>query len=171
MTIENDDNSVEQFLAFMIGNETFAIDVASVKEVLVVPKITRVPRMPAYLEGVINLRGNVIPVLDLSLKFGIGATKLSDETSIIVTEMPSFFNDGEDETITVGIFSDGVEQVVEMSRSSIQPPPQIGMAISSDFILGVGKHREDFVIILNLGKLLTERELMHASATMEAAHG
>jgi purine-binding chemotaxis protein CheW len=167
---ENRQERTQQLLTFMLGAEIYAIEVIHIKEVLVVPKITRVPRMPEYLNGVINLRGNVIPVLDLRLKFGIGATEITESTSIIVTEMPSFFHDGEDDILTIGIFSDGVEQVIEMPEDSIGVPPQIGTTINTDFITGVGKYRDNFVIILNLAKLLSEQELMVSCEQSESAY-
>lgn len=163
-------NDVTQYLTFRLGDEVYGLDVIHIKEVLGVPRITRVPRMPEYLSRVINLRGNVVPVLDVRQKFGLGVTTITDNTSIIVTELTGLFHDGEAETITVGLFSDGVEEVVDIETSHIEPPPKIGVSIDTSFISGMGKLGDSFVILLDLTKLFTERELLGAAALPEKAN-
>lgn len=152
-------NDIQQYLTFRIADEAYAINVANIREVLGVPRITRVPRMPGFMSGVINLRGNVIPVLDLRMKFGLGQTPLTEETSVIVTELGGIFADGEDERMTIGIFSDGVEKVVTLDESMIEPPPKVGASINVDFIVGMGRIEGDFVILLDINKILSENEL------------
>lgn len=152
--VETRDNS--QYLTFRLGEEVYAMSVGSIREILEVPRITRVPRMPPYLEGIINLRGNVIPVLDLSLKFGIGETRCSKDTSIIVTEISGVFREDPDETVVVGVYSDMVLKVVEIPPESIEPPPVIGTSIDTSFIRGMGKIGDEFVIMLRLDSVLSE---------------
>jgi len=152
-----------QYLTFKLADEVYAINVTSIKEVLSVPKITKVPRMPAFMSGVINLRGNVVPVLDLKLKFGLGQTLNTVDTSIIVTEIKDIFKDDETECFTVGIFSDMVQKVVNIDSSMIEPPPKIGSAINTEFIVGMGRLNDMFVIILNINKIISEGELLVSS--------
>lgn len=152
-------STLTEYLTFKIESELYAITVANIKEVLGVPRITRVPRMPDYFNGVINLRGNIIPVLDLRLKFGLGKTPITPDTSIIVTEIENIFTDNEEESFIVGIFSDSVEKVVAIESSSIEPPPKIGTNIDTSFVYGIGKVEDSFVVILNINKILTEKDL------------
>ncbi|HOT61268.1 MAG TPA: chemotaxis protein CheW [Treponemataceae bacterium] len=152
-------NEIHQYLTFKIAAETYAINVASIKEVLGVPRITKVPRMPDFMSGVINLRGSVVPVLDLRSKFGLGETPMTVDTSIIVTELRDVFEGSEEEELTIGIFSDSVEKVITIEPENIEPPPKIGIAIDTAFIKGMGRVDDDFVIILNINRVLTEREI------------
>jgi len=160
-------NDVIQYLTFNLGDEVYGLDVIHIKEVLGVPRITRVPRMPEYLSRVINLRGSVVPVLDMRQKFGLGPTVMTENTSIIVTELTGMFHDEEAETLTIGLFSDGVEEVVEINPADIEPPPKLGISIDTSFISGMGKLGESFVILLDLKKLLSERELLGGPSEQE----
>jgi len=161
---------VNEYLTFMLADELYAVNVSNIKEVLGVPRITRVPRMPEFMNGVINLRGNVVPVLDLRQKFGLGATSITIDTGIIVTEVEDVFDDSEDECFTIGIFGDKVQQVITIDPSMIEPPPRIGVAIDTDFIVGMGRLDDGFVIILNIDKILSEGELI-PSVEGGALHG
>jgi purine-binding chemotaxis protein CheW len=151
--------AIQEFLTFSLAGESYAINVANIKEVLGVPRITRVPRMPDYMSGVINLRGNVIPVLDLRLKFALGATPITEDTGIIVTEVSAGAAGDDSGLLTIGIFSDEVHKVETIEPSAIQPPPKIGMAIDTSFITGMGQTSDGFVIILNIDKLISAEEL------------
>ena len=148
-----------QYLTFRLADEVYAMNVANIREVLEVPRITRVPRMPEYLEGIINLRGNVVPVMDLALKFGIGVTSFTKDTSVIVTELTGVFSDDAEEALVVGIFSDMVLKVVDIPPEKIEPPPSIGTNADTSFIAGMGKVDDSFVIILKLDSILSEEEL------------
>ena len=161
---------IHQYLTFKLADELYAINVANIKEVLGVPRLTRVPRMPEFMRGVINLRGNVIPVLDLRMKFGLGPTEILDDTSIIVTEIRGIFNDDADENFTIGIFSDIVQNVVSIEPGMIEPPPKIGTNIDNEFIVGMGRLDDDFVIILNIDKMLSEAELLRHPAEGAVAY-
>jgi purine-binding chemotaxis protein CheW len=157
---EIDRSGVNQYLTFKLAEEVYAINVANIKEVLAVPKVRRVPRMPDFLSGVINLRGSVVPVLDIRLKFGFGSTPISIDTGIIVTEVFEIEKGDDDVGFTIGIFSDIVQKVVTIEPTMIEPPPKIGFAIDTDFIVGMGHIDDEFVVILNINKLLSEDELM-----------
>lgn len=152
-------DEIHQYLTFTLSGELYAINVASIKEVLSVPKITKVPRMPEFMSGIINLRGSVVPVLDLCKKFGLGETTFTVDTGIIVTEIESVREDGSSEELTIGVFSDEVQKVVTIEPSDIEPPPKIGIAINTDFIRGMGHVGSDFIIILNIDRILTGGEL------------
>lgn len=160
---DNAESTVLELLTFVLAGETYGICVGNIKEVLGMPRITRVPRMPEYMNGVINLRGNVIPVLDLRMKFGLGKTVVTKDTSIIVTEISDVFDD-EGGHYTIGIFSDEVLEVITLEREQILPPPKIGVAIDTEFIVGMGKSGGDFIIILNIDRLLSVNELIGVDA-------
>lgn len=156
---EKGNSATAQFLTFHLADEQYAIDVQKIHEVLEVPRITRVPRMPEFVSGVINLRGSVVPVMDLRLKFGLGKTVLTEGTSIVVTEITDVFGDETGSVLEIGIFSDAVDQVVEIPLDNIEPPPAIGTSIDTSFIQGMGKIGESFILILKLDSLLSEMEL------------
>ncbi len=143
-----------QYLTFNLENESYAVDVQGVREVLEVPRITRIPRMPAFMKGVINLRGSVVPVIDLRLKLELPSTQQTEDTSIIILEI---INEGEE--IQVGAFVDSVSEVVEIDNSSIEPAPKFSTQINAAFIKGIGKIGEDFIIILNTSQVFSEEEL------------
>ena len=157
---KKDTPEAAQFLTFFLGYERYAIDVRKIHEVLEVPRITRVPRMPAFVSGVMNLRGNVIPVMDLRHKFGLGKTEITEDTSIVVTEISDVFGDEEQSVLEIGLFSDAVDQVLDIPPENIEPPPAIGTSIDTSFIRGMGRVGDDFVIILKLDSLLSEKELL-----------
>lgn len=139
-----------QYLTFRLAKETFAVDVAKVREILDFAAITKVPQTPDFMRGVINLRGSVVPVVDMKLKFGMEPTEKTVNTCIVVLEVTI-----ENETTIVGALADSVQEVVELDPSQIEPPPRIGMKLSIDFIKGMGKLNEDFVIILDTDKIFS----------------
>lgn len=139
-----------QYLTFRLAKETFAVDVAKVREILDFVAITKVPQTPVFMRGVINLRGSVVPVVDMKLKFGMEPTEKTVNTCIIVLEVSI-----ENETTIVGALADSVQEVVELDPSQIEPPPRIGMKLSIDFIKGMGKLNDDFVIILDTDKIFS----------------
>ncbi|ULQ58918.1 chemotaxis protein CheW [Brucepastera parasyntrophica] len=153
-------NDINQYLTFYMADEIYGVSVANVKEVLSVSRITRVPRMPDYMSGVINLRGNVIPVIDLRLKFGLGPTPITEDTNIIVTEAVYLADEEDSESLVVGIFTDAVQKVVTIEPDQIEPPPKMYSSIDSSFIIGMGKVDQMFIIILNLEKTLSQQELL-----------
>jgi len=142
-----------QYLTFRLADETFAVNVAKVREILDFISITKVPQTPDFMRGVINLRGSVVPVVDMKLKFGMEETKKTVDTCIIVMEVAI---DGE--TMIVGALADSVEEVLELEPEQIEPPPRIGMKLNIDFISGMGKLGEEFVIILDTDRIFTFEE-------------
>lgn len=143
-----------QFLTFTLDHEQYAVDVAKVKEVLEYTTVTRVPRTHKFMRGVINLRGSVIPVVDLRLKFEMGETEKSIETSIVVMEVEIA-----GETVVLGALADSVQEVVDLDKSEIEPAPQIGTTIDTAFIKGIGKQDDHFIIILDIDRVFTGDEV------------
>ncbi len=156
---DKDKTGIHQYLTFKLAEERYAINVAYIKEVLSVPRITKVPRMPDYMSGIINLRGSVVPVVDLCKKFGLGETTMGVDTGIIVSEILQNQEDGDGKILTVGVFSDAVEKVITIEDENIEPPPKIGVAIDTAFIRGMGHVGDEFIIILNINRILTGTEL------------
>lgn len=143
-----------QYMTFKLGNELFAVNVSQVREVLEVPVITKVPSAPDYMRGVVNVRGQAIPVVDLRLRFGLPAVDNSVQTRIIVMELEI---DGE-QTVLGGI-ADSVHEVIELEPDSINPPPRIAMRWRTEFIQGMGRRGEDFIIILDVNAVFSSNEL------------
>ena len=145
---------VSTYLTFGLGEETFALDVGNVREVLDLVNVTRVPRTPAFMRGVINLRGSVVPVVDMRLKFGLSAAADTVDTCIIVAEIVL---DGE--ITVIGALADSVKEVFQISAEEIEPPPSIGMQLNTEFIRGMGKQGEEFIIILDVNRIFSSEEL------------
>lgn len=161
---------INQYLTFVMGDENYAIPVAGVSEVLTVPKVTRIPRMPDFMRGVVNLRGSVVPILDLKLKFGVGETVITPETAIVVVEILLDEGTGEESILRLGVFADAVKKVVTFAASDIEPPPRIGTRIKTSFIQGMGRLGEDFVVILNMREILTDEDLAMVESAREITH-
>lgn len=161
-------HNIHQYLTFKLADEVYAVNVSNIKEVLGVPRITKVPRMPEFMSGIINLRGTVVPVLDLCKKFHLGETAVTVETGIIVTEISSELADGTPENLTIGIFSDMVQKVITIEPKDIEPPPKIGIAIDTSFITGMGHVDGSFIVILNINKILTGSELQEIQVEAHA---
>ncbi len=143
-----------QYLTFKLADEIFALDVAKVREILEVTTITKVPQTPDFMRGVINLRGSVVPVVDMRLKFGMSMTEQTVNTCIIVVEINL---DGD--SLVLGALADSVQEVVEMEAESIEPAPHIGTKLNTDFIRGMGKIDDHFVMILDIDKIFSSAEL------------
>lgn len=143
-----------QCLTFDLDEETFAVEVHRVREVLDPIKISKIPRAPDFMLGVINVRGNVIPVVDLHKKLGMPQCCLGNDTRIVVLEA-----EVEGEITTLGALADAVREVTELNGSDIEPPPKIGSRWKSEFIRGIGKQGEDFVILLDIDRVFSTDEL------------
>ena len=154
---------ISQYMTFRLGNELFAINVAQVREVLEVSTITRVPTAPDYMRGVVNVRGKAIPVVDLRLRFGLPATADTVSTRVIVMELEL---DGE--TTVLGGIADSVHEVIELEASAINPPPRIAMRWRTEFIQGMGRRGDDFIIILDVNAVFSSEELAVAADTASA---
>lgn len=142
-----------QYLTFTLDKEYFAIEINKVSEVLDYIKITKVPRVPDFILGVINLRGKVLPVIDLRLKLGLQAGDQTQDTCIIIAEVNM-----EEKTTKIGVVTDSVEDVIGFSQNQIDLPPKLGLRLSSEFISGIGKQdqNDNFVIILNIDRVFSE---------------
>lgn len=154
------DNSVaeaNQYLTFTLGNEKYGINIINTREVLESTDLTRVPRMPDFMCGVINLRGSVVPVIDLKLKFGMADTGENSRNNIIVTEVDDI--EGGDDKLTIGIYTDSVQKVLTIEPENIEAAPKIGIPIHTEFIFGMGKVDEEFIILLNINKILNSKDL------------
>jgi purine-binding chemotaxis protein CheW len=155
-----------QYLTFKLAEEVYALEVAKVREILEVTGITRVPQTPAYMRGVINLRGSVVPVMDLRLKFGLAETPQTVNTCIIVVEV-----DLEGETQVVGALADSVQEVFELEPEQIEPPPRIGTRLKTDFIKGVGNRDGALMMILDIDRIFSTDDLLQAAEAMEQPAG
>jgi purine-binding chemotaxis protein CheW len=143
-----------QYLTFKLGNEIFATDVAKVREVLDLTTITQIPRTPEFMAGVINLRGSVVPVVDLRLCFEMSKTENTRNTCIVVVEVLL-----ENESTIIGALTDSVEEVIDLEPEQIQPAPRIGTQIKTDFIKGMGKRDTQFIMILDIDRVFSSGEL------------
>ena len=146
----------KQYLTFMLGGEMFSIGILCIREIIWYANLTEVPMMPACIRGVINLRGAVVPVMDLSSRFGKPATPVTKSTCIIIVEVQTQ-NDGEHQNM--GVVVDSVQAVLEIAASDIAPPPSFGAKIRADFIEGIGKVAGKFVILLNVNNVLSMQEI------------
>ncbi|MEW6379375.1 MAG: chemotaxis protein CheW [bacterium] len=151
-----------QYLTFTLGNELFAADIAKVREVLDFPTITRVPRMPDFLMGVTNLRDNVVPVIDMRLKFGMTPTERTVDTCVVIVE-----TELSGEQVTIGCLADSVEEVLDLPQDQIEPPPKIGLGLDTEFLKGMGKQGDKFLMILDMDKVLSSSELQFARDAAE----
>ena len=146
----------------MLDSEKYGINVTDVRNILEYTEETKIPGMPDFMLGVINDRGSVLPVIDLRLKFGMSRAEKTIDTCIIVVEI-SF----KDEIAYVGALADGVEEVVELEPENIDPAPRIGTRLRTDFIKGMGKRADEFIILLDIDKVFSDEEI---NLVEEAAH-
>ncbi len=146
----SDDNSLIQLVTFKIAEEEFGVDILKVQEIIRMMPITKVPNAPAFVEGVINLRGKVIPVIDMRKRFGMQAAPHDSQTRIKVMDLAGQI---------VGFVVDAVCEVLRIKESTVEPPPAVVAGIGSEYMRGVGKLEDRLLILLDLDKLLTETEL------------
>jgi purine-binding chemotaxis protein CheW len=143
-----------QYLTFKLDDEVFALDISKVREVLDFTTVTKVPRTPDFMRGVINLRGSVVPVVDMRLKFGMTVTEKTVNTCIIIVEIAL---DGD--TTVLGALADSVQEVIDLEPEQIEPAPRIGTRLKTDFIKGMGKRDDHFLMILDIDKVFSSDEL------------
>ena len=144
----------KQYVTFCLAEELFGVEVNRTREILSVISVTSVPQTPDYMLGVINLRGQVVPVIDMRLKLGMSAADETQDTCIIVEEV---LVDGE--PIVVGALADAVREVLEIKSDAIEPPPRLGTRLNTEFIKGMGKIDEEFLILLDIDKIFNSDEL------------
>lgn len=158
----------QQYVAFRLGQEVFALEVSHVREILQLTRITRVPGMPGYILGLIDVRDKAIPVLDMRRKFGIkeaakkAGKSFTVDTCVIVVEVAV-----DQERSVIGALADGVEEVAEFDLALIQPPPSIGLHLKTDYIKGLGKKDDRFIMLLDIDKVFSAEELAAGQATRE----
>lgn len=162
MEIKKDADSKEvlQLVTFRLGSEEFSMDILKVQEIIRHMDLTRVPRTPDFVDGVINLRGRVIPVIDLRKRFGMSADERTSETRIIVADV----NDS-----IVGLKVDAVSEVLRLPSDTVEPPPLLVKGTESDYIKGVGKLEGRLIILLDIGKILSKTERDALVGTLNAA--
>jgi len=152
--------SKEQYLTFFIGREEYAVNILRVREIIEYTDVTRVPGVPAHIRGVINLRGSVVPVVDLGAKFGSEHAVLSRTSCIVIVEIRI---DGQ--LLVAGVLADSVSQVIDVGAEEIEPPPPFGTGVRVDFLTGMGKIDSRLVLILAIDRVLSPVELQE---TIEA---
>jgi purine-binding chemotaxis protein CheW len=153
-----------QFLTFKLEDELFALDIEQVREVLDFTSITKVPQTPDYMRGVINLRGRVVPVVDLRLKFGKTMAEQTVNTCVIIVEVQM---DGE--KVVMGAMADAVQEVLDLEPDQIEPPPRLGTKLNTEFIRGMGKHADQFIIILDIDRVFSCDEMALVQDCSQAA--
>ena len=148
------DTDTTQYLTFKLGEEMFALDIAKVREVLDFTTVTKVPGTPDFMRGVINLRGSVVPVVDLRRKFNMAVSENTKNTCIIISEVTV---DGD--TTILGALADSVQEVIDLGPEHIAPAPRIGTKLNTEFIKGMGKQNDRFVILLDIDRVFSADDL------------
>jgi purine-binding chemotaxis protein CheW len=147
-------NLAGKYLTFLLGDESYGIEILKVQEIIGMQSITRIPRTPEYVKGVINLRGKVIPVIDLRLRFGMEVAEVSRKTCIIVVQVAKA-----DINVTMGIVVDEVSEVLEIAAAEIEPAPGFGTRVETSFIMGMAKTESAVKILLDIDKIMSENEM------------
>jgi purine-binding chemotaxis protein CheW len=152
----SDAGARQQFLSFTLAGSDYAVGILQAKEILQYEAVTRVPSVPRSVRGVINLRGAVVPVIDLAVKFGLPATPVTKRTCILIVEAAL----GDERTV-LGVIADAVREVLELGPEEIEPAPSFGMQVRVDFLLGMGRAGKGFVLLLDLDRVVSagERDL------------
>lgn len=149
-----------KYLTFSLAGEEYGLEILKVREIIGIMDITSVPQVPPEVKGVINLRGKVIPVIDLRLKFGMEAAQYTDQTCIVVVDVGTL----------VGVIVDTVQEVLDIDESQIDPPPALGAAVDTSFILGMGKVKDDVKILLDIDKVLGRNDIAAVLESVAAAN-
>lgn len=144
---------MNQYLTFNLNTELFGLNVSTIREILEFTKITKIPQMPDYMIGIINLRGKVVPVIDLRAKFGMDRIEETIESCIIVVEISV------ETAATFGLLVDNVQEVIDIPENEILPPPKIGNKLKKNFIEGMSNQADHFVILLNIDEIFTHDEI------------
>jgi purine-binding chemotaxis protein CheW len=143
-----------KYLTFLLGDESYGLEILKVQEIIGMQAITRIPRTPEYVKGVINLRGKVIPVIDLRLRFAMEAAEVSRKTCIIVVQVANA-----EVNVTMGIVVDEVSEVLDISGAEIEPPPAFGAQVDTAFILGMAKTEASVKILLDIDRIMSDGEM------------
>jgi len=153
MSTPNETPDVTQYLSFAVGDEEYGLPVLAVREILEYEQVTRVPRTPGFIRGVINLRGRVVPVMDLAVRFGLPAAAVTRRSCVVIVETALA-----GEPVVVGLMVDAVHQVVELSAGDVEPPPTFGTRADSRFLQGLGRAGKRFVLLLDIDRVFAEGE-------------
>lgn len=149
------DANENKFLSFRIGREEFGVEILRVREIIGVIDVTPLPQTPDYVKGVINLRGKIIPVIELRTKLGLSPKEYTEETCIIVVEV----SDGGDERFHMGVIVDSVSEVIDIPRDNIEAAPRFGNGLNTSYILGMGKVKEQVLILLDIDRVMTQADI------------
>jgi purine-binding chemotaxis protein CheW len=150
---------LNQFFGFFVAGEEYAIGILRVKEIREYETVTRVPKTPPWIRGVMNLRGSVVPVVDLAVKFGLPETAITKRTCIVVVEV-----DLDDERTVMGVMADAVSQVLDLGPDDIKPAPAFGTRVNVDYLVGMGQVGAKFILVLDIDKVLSTSELLAAAS-------
>lgn len=153
-----------KYLTFILGDETHGIGILKVQEIIGVMDVTKVPKAPSFVRGVINLRGKVIPVIDLRLKFEMEGREDTERTCIIVLQVQR-----DDDQVVMGVIVDEVSEVLQIKSEEIEPPPSFGAGVDTDFLLGVGKVEKLVIMLLDVDRVLSSDELAITRNAAETA--
>lgn len=146
------DNGTRQYLTFMLDGERYAVEVSQVREVLEYTRITKLPRTENYMKGIISLRGTGVPVIDLRTKFGLSEAEQTKDTSIIVLEVGGG-------RLVVGALADAVQEVIDLSAEEIDPAPRLGTRLEAEYLRGIGRKDEGFIVILDMDRVFDGAEV------------
>lgn len=164
METMNETVEQSQYLTFHLAEEEYAIGILRVKEIIQYDTLTRLPSVPAFIRGVINLRGNVVAVVDLATKFGIQEAPVTKRTCIVIVEVEQ---DGE--STEMGLIADAVSQVIGLADDEIKPPPSFGSRIHADYLEGMGMLEDKFALILDIDRVLSAEEFQEVTSSVEEA--
>ncbi|HLZ10980.1 MAG TPA: chemotaxis protein CheW [Candidatus Acidoferrum sp.] len=162
---EKEETLQQQYLTFFLADEEYAINIQRVKEIIEYTTVTKVPKVPEWIPGVINLRGNVVPVVDLAARFGIESRGVTKTTCIVIVEVEQ-----EAERTVMGVIADAVNQVIDLAAKDIEEPPAFGTRVRLEYLFGMGKLGKKFALILDIDSVLSNTELLTVS-TLQAASG
>lgn len=147
---------VSQYLTFTLGRDVFAVEITPIREIIEYPGLTEIPMTPEFLRGVINLRGAVVPVIDLASRFGRSRTEVAQRTCIVIVE-----TGGEGGGLLLGVLVDGVNEVLEVDAAQIEARPEFGLGLRADFVRGMINRDNRFIVILDIAQVLSAGELEH----------
>ncbi len=153
--LENEQDDENKFLSFRLDNEEYGVEILRVREIIGIIGVTPLPQTPNYVKGVINLRGKIIPVIELRAKFELDSREYTEETCIIVVEV----SDGGDERFQMGVIVDTVSEVIDVPRKVIEPAPRFGGALNTSYILGMGKIKDKVLILLDIDRVMSTSDL------------
>lgn len=153
-----------QYLSFFLAGEEFALGILQVKEIIEFDTMTRVPGSPPWVRGVTNLRGSVLPVVDLAVKFGLPPCTVTRRSCIVVVELTA-----QDERVVMGVLADAIGQVLEFAPGDVEAPPAFGTPMGGEFLVGMGRAGKKFVLLLDMARVLSGHELLATSAVRGAA--